>query len=438
MKKIKKYIKKQLVNKEKRTLLGNFTSLSILQVVNYILPLITIPYLVRILGAEKYGLIAFAQAFIQYFIVITDYGFNISATREISINRDNKDKISEIYSSVMIIKLFLMFLSLLLISLLVFTINKFKGDMSLYYLTFGWVIGQVLFPQWFFQGMERMKYITIVNVIAKTTFVALIFLCIRTKEQYHLVPLFYSLGFIVSGIAAQYFVLKKFDLHYNPPRWSDIKFQLKEGWHVFLSRIAINIYTATNIFLLGIMTNNTIVGYYSVADKLIRAAKGLLQPLTQALFPFISKKMEFSKLEGLRFVRKILFIVGGCTFCLSLLIFIFARPIVFLLFGHEFGDSIDVLRILAFVPFIVGLSNILGVQTMFALNYKKEVSRVLMMAGFINILLLFVFIPFLKERGVAIAVLITEAFVTVSMYVYLRFKGIDFLSNFSNVVAVEN
>jgi len=420
-------LKNLLATETRRRLFENFLSLSFLQVANYIFPLITLPYLVRVLGPEKFGLISFAQAFIGYFVILTDYGFNLSATREIAIYREDKEKVSEIFSSVMVIKFFLFFLSLGIMSAIIFTFEKFRQDWEIYYLTFGMVLGQVLFPVWFFQGMERMKYITFLNILAKLIFTIAIFVFVRKAGDYLSVPLLNSLGFIVAGIIALWIVFKDFGIGFKMPSWEGVKYQLKEGWYIFISTVAISLYTISNTFILGLFTNNTIVGYYSAAEKIIKAIQGLLGPISQTIYPHVSKLMYESKECGIKFLRKVTLLIGSFSFVLSLIIFIFADLIVRIVLGSQYTESVIVLRILAFLPFIIGLSNIFGIQTMLTLNFRKAFSNILISASFLNLVLALILVSSLKHIGISISVLISEMFVTLSMYIYLKSKGIKIL-----------
>jgi len=420
-------IKKYIYYSKKTSLLENFFSLSSLQIINYILPLITLPYLVRILGPEKFGLIAFAQAFIGYFTVLTNYGFNLSATREISINREKKEKIKEIFSSVIIIKFLLGILSFIILSLFLFFIPKFGNNWLIYIFAFGMVLGNILFPVWFFQGIEKMKYIAILNIITKIIFTICVFAFIKNTNDYLYVPLINSIGYLIVGLISLWIIFKKFRIRFMIPRINAIKYQIKEGWHIFISTAAISLYTSSNTFILGLFTNNTIVGYYSAAEKIIQAARRLLTPISQTVYPHISKLAVESKEKALSFIRKLVKIVGVGSFIISLLLFILATPIVNIVLGAQYQQSIIVLRILAFLPFIIGLNNIFGIQTMLTFNFKKAFSIILISAGFLNITLALILTPLYQHIGVSIAVLTTEVFVMFSMFFCLERKGIKIL-----------
>ena len=419
-----KKLKEKLKNDDVKRLFENFASLFTLQGLNYILPLITFPYLVRVLGPDKYGLIAFAGAFIGYFNIITDYGFNLSATRDVAVNRDDKAKLSEIFSSVMIIKIVFMILSFIILCIVVFSFEKFSHNWIIYIFAFGVVLGNVLFPVWFFQGMERMKYITFLNIISKTVFTISIFVFIKDTSDYIYVPLISSLGYILAGVLSLIFVFKKFDVVFKIPSKIEVINQLKEGWHIFVSTVSINLYTTSNTFILGIFTNNTIVGYFSAGYTLIQAFLGMLNPISQTFYPYISRLASESREKAVSVIKKLIKGVGAFTFILSLLIFIFADLIVKIVLGEQYYNSIIVIRILAFLPFIIGLSNVFGIQTMLTFGYKKAFTKIIVAGSIINIILALMLVPFWKHIGISTSIIIAEIFITLSMYMYIKWKKI--------------
>lgn len=411
----------------RKKLLENFFSLAIVQGLNYILPLLTLPYLVRILGPEKYGATAFAFAFIQFFIIFTDYGFNLSATKEISINRDNKEKVTRIFSSVMTIKFLFLLLSFVLVMFITSFVEKFQKDFYLYLFTFVLVLGNASFPIWFFQGIEKMKFITFLNILSKALYTILIFLLIREEADYLLVNLLNGLSIFVISIIALILIYFRFGIRYCIPSFSELTYQLKEGWHIFLSTVAISFYTISNTFLLGIFTNNTVVGYYSGAEKVINAFNGIMGPLSQTIYPHINKLATESKLKTVKFISKVFKLVGSGSLVLSLTIFIMADEIIKLVLGAGYVESVLILKLLAILPFLISMSNILGVQTMLTFGHKKAFSKILVSTSVLSLIVTFLTVPNYSYFGTITSVLLSEALVTISMYVYLKYKGINIL-----------
>lgn len=406
----------------RKRLIENIGSLTVLQGANYILPLITLPYLVRVLGPEKFGLIAFAQAFMRYFVVLTDYGFNLSATRQIAIHRDDSGEVSRIFSSVMVIKSGLIVLSFLLMSAIVCAVPRFHADQQLYFICFLTVVGNALFPTWLFQGMEKMRYITALNVGAKSAAVAAIFLFVRRPSDYLVAAGIQSGGFVLAGFLGIICLRSILRARCAVPSWRAVSKAATEGRHVFISTAAISLYTAGNAFVLGLIAGNTAVAYYSAADKLVRAVQGLLTPVSQGIYPHISSLVVRSREAAVEFIRKSLKWMGLFSFTISVLLFILAKPLVAVSLGEGFGASVAILRVMAFLPFIVAMSNVFGMQTMLTFGMDRLVSRVLLLAGLINLTIIVPLVCALGPEGAAISLLITETFVVVACW-YVVEKG---------------
>ena len=209
--------KRALKSKDGKALAENFTYLSILQIAGYVLPFITIPYLSRVIGVDGFGKIAFASAIIAWIQTFVDWGFGYSATRDVAKNRDNKDIVSSIYSNVLWAKSFLALIGFLILGVLIFTIPLMRENAVVLLFTYLLIPGYILFPDWFFQGMEKMKYSTLFNLAIKLAFTIAIFFVIKTKEDYIYQPLLTSLGFIVSGIIAYFIIRNKWGVRLQRP-----------------------------------------------------------------------------------------------------------------------------------------------------------------------------------------------------------------------------
>ena len=201
-------------NKDNRTLLENFFSLSALQLVGMILPLITLPYVLRVFGFSNYGYCVFAASLVAYFSALTDFSFKYTATRDVAIFRNSPQKLNLIYSKVLTIKTIFLLLSYLILTVVVCSYSPFYEDRLIYGLTAPILLGQVLFPEWFFQGIEKMKYITFLNLGIKIFFTACIFIFITEESDYWIYPLLQSAGFIGAGIVGQIILLRKYKLKF--------------------------------------------------------------------------------------------------------------------------------------------------------------------------------------------------------------------------------
>jgi PST family polysaccharide transporter len=400
----------------------NFLSLVILQGINYLVPLIVFPYLVRVLGIDGFGLYSFIFAIVMYGVMLSDYGFDLSATRLISLHANNMSKTNEIFSSVMIIKFGISLLYLLILTLLILFVEKFSQHAYIYFIGFGFVIGQVLFPIWFFQGIEKMRYITILNATSKLIFTLLIFLFVHNPDDLYLVILFNSLGSIIAGIIALYIAIRKFNISFYLPSLEKIKFYLKDGWYIFTSRIAVELYVTSNVIILGFFATNEIVGYYSIVEKIVRAIGSMLEPLTRTVFPYLAKVYEESKELFFKRNIQLFFLILAIMFPMALIVYFNAPWILSIVSGEEANPlMIKLLHIFSFI-LVFYLYGHQFTNMLVTLNKTKLLNNIVIIAGILNIIFAPIVIYFFGAVGlVSLNVLIALFIAATKGYYLVRF-----------------
>ena len=403
----------------------NIISLYLLQISIYILPLITVPYLVRVLGPEKFGLVAFGQSLITFFVLFVNYGFDLTATREISVKRKSNKEVSAIACSVWIAKALLCCIGLSVLFLLIMFVPKINQNSLLVLILFGIAVGNMLFPNWLFLGLERMKAISVINITMRAVTTAGVFILIRNPDDYILYAGLLSFQWVFAGILGIIFAVIRLKVRIAVPKPHEILHVLNRGWTLFLSNVAQSIYYSGNSFILGMLTNYTVVGYYSAAEKIALSLLGLFRPVAMAVYPRLSQLASSSKNSVLYWSRKLIFVMGGLGLAASLTVFFGAPLIVKIILGSGYGPSVVVLQVFSLLPFIIALSDVLSVQIMLPFSKDKFYSMIRIVTAFLHIIVAILIVPKFNEAGMAATLVLSQAFILISTFLFLLYWKIS-------------
>lgn len=406
-----------------RTLWENLASLYGVQVLNYVVPLFTLPYLTRVLGAGPWGILAFADAFANYISLVVDYGFALSATREVARLRDDKNARSRQFAGVLgaqIILAAMASLATLLVSRIVPALAAYRPLLPYALLL---AVSRSLVPLWYFQGLERMRPVALLNIGANVIAAAAIFVLVRAPEDNWKALALRAAASILSMAAALAIAYR--DIPAVMPAWSHSWLALRQGSSLFLFKSAASLYTTANVLLLGLIATPAIVAWFAGAEKIAKAAVGGITPITQAFYPRIVHLLAHDKVEATRTARLSALLTVGTGIGSGAVIFATAPELVHLLLGKGFENSIPVLRFFSLLPALIAGSNVLGIQWMLPLRLDKEFNTIILIAGALNIALAFLLTPVFQQSGMAASVILAEALVTASMAILLRSRKLD-------------
>lgn len=396
----------------------NFSYLFVLQIANYLIPLLLLPYIGTVLGASNFGKIMFVQAFIAYFILFVDFGFNVSATKAIVDSRNDKNKMSVVFWDTMLAKGGILLLCFIILLGLVLGLEKFHRDYELFFIGFISVLSSFLFPLWLFQGMEKMKEVTIVNVVPKLLMLFFTFYFVNDTEDYTLALLIQMLALLFSALMSLFIIYQKRYVYFMKPTIKGAIEQIRNSWHIFLTSLSTNLYTTTNIVVLGLLTNDAIVGVYSAADKLIRALISFISSVMQVVFPRVNVYYRESSDKAIDFVKKMVTIVAVGCILLAFVILSGADFIIQKMYSSvDFQKTVDVFRYSSLLPLFSVVNGLLAINVLVVFGLRKALSKIVFIGCLFSLILISPLVSKFQEIGAVICATLTEILIFILLMI---------------------
>lgn len=409
-------IKKRISgSKDGKTVFANFGYLSLLQIAGYVFPLISMPYLARVIGADGFGKIAFASAIVVWIQTISDWGFNLTATRDVAQNRNDKEKVSRIFSNVLWARCILTILSGLILLVVVMVVPYLRENADIIFVTFLLVPGHILFPEWFFQAIEKMKYTTLFNLLLKLIFTVAVFIFIHKREDYLIQPLLTTIGYLLCGIGALYQILKKWGYTLYKPQWNEIFKTIRNSTDVFINNLMPNLYNSFSVMLLGFFCGSTANGVYDGGNKFPTIFYNFQSVLSRAFYPFLSRRPDKHSFYAKLNIGSALI---GAVFLIAI------SPLVIkIMLGDEFEKSVIVMQILSFSVVFLAMSYTYGTNYLIINHKEKPLRNLTFISSIIGMCASVPLVYYFSYIGAAITVLLCRGLLGVGSYVLAkRFK----------------
>ena len=352
--------------KNNQILIKNTGYLSIIEIIRLVMPFVALPYIIKTVGTENYGLAIFAQTIISYFSIFINFGLDISALKDVSINRDNKEKLSKIVSAVLSIKSILFVISVVVLLLILHIIPFLKVHKLLFLYAFLACFSELLFPAWFYQGIEKMKYITIIRTLSIILYTGSVFLFIHTPQDYIKIVLLQSLSHLLAGFVSLYLLIHIESIKLLKVDRRLLKNIFKESIPFFFSRLSVVLNNTMAKTVSGIFFSMNIVAAFDIAQKVATVSLVPMQMMNQAVFPKIAQTL--SK----QFVSKFLKLNVCISFIVAFFVFLFAPMAIRFFAGDRMPEAVTLIRILSIWVFAGGITTYLGAPVLVSFGYPKQ------------------------------------------------------------------
>lgn len=412
--------------KSKRQLTKNYFSLTLVQIANYVLPLVYVPIIVRIIGPDKYGLLNFSVAFIAYFNLLITYSFDFTATRKIARDPDNEQYRSIVFSEVFYTQCLLFVFAVLIFTILCNYVPELKSNQTVFIFTFFVCIATLFTQNWLFQAMQDLSKVALFNLISKVLITITILIVVRKMEDYIWQPFLIGIIQTIVAIGSFIWAIRRYNIKL-------LKVSLAKCWQVvwkdriiFFSLVFVNLYSSTSIVILGLYQTPEQVGYFTSAQRLIIIAQSvLIMPIALTFYPFIGKAFGESREKGLRVAQKLITLIIIFIGLASIVMFFLGPFVIRTFYGDRFEPAIPVFQILSIVPLLFAINNVLGIQLMVNLGLDMHFFKITACAGIFSVIFNLGLIQYFGYMCTTINWLLTEVFLLISMYIVLKRQGLN-------------
>jgi O-antigen/teichoic acid export membrane protein len=406
-------------------------------------PLITFPYASRIMQADGIGQVNFFSSIVSYISLFTCLGIPMYALREIARVRDNVVEMNKTAVEVLILHALLTLGGYIVVAIICITVTKVQSNIPLFLILSSTIFFTAIGCEWFYQGMEDFKYITIRGLIVKLISIVLLFLLVKTKDDLLWYGAYTVFG-VLGGNIFNFFRLRKY-IHKQNVRIRELHpfRHLKPALHVFVFNVITSIYLQLNTIFLGFMKNPTAVGYFTAGTKIVYVALGVSSAFGSVMLPHLANLIAENKLEEFKaMAQKAFSFIFAITLPLSVGLIFCSPYAIRILCGSRFDPSILVSQIASPIIFFIGLSNVLGMQILYPMGRINTVIKCTLIGAIVNVVLNIGLIPFISQYGTAVATFGAEFAVTFSMFILgkkfipIKYMSKDYLNYILGVLAM--
>lgn len=406
-----------------RNMMQDTIWVTVLQGLNYLIPLFVWPYLIVVLGAEGFGVVGFAMAFVQFLMLVVDFGFNLTATKQIA-TAASQEAINVLSSATLCAKA-LLFVLAVIIGAVVLCLPQFATYRIAVVVLLPMLFSSVFSMQWLYQGTGNIRRLWIMNSACRLVIIPLTFVIVKSAADVLPAVGIQSAAYFISALVGLVWALRKGLFVFRRTTWQAVRERLKDSFPLFVSTATSSVYAMLLVVVLGYFASTQEVGLYSAVEKMMRVAcYALLLPALQVCYPQISKLAATDRKSALRMVRVL---CGGLAVLMGIIgcVLFFGGEQLMALMGKDYGGSAQLFRIMAFIPVLVTISGVYGQLDLLAIGgerQKWQFRNVYLLGASVAVVLVVCFIPGLTAVITAHILCITEAVVASGMLLFAIFR----------------